>query len=308
MIHHVSGKLGSGKTMFCVQQIVDWILAGKMVVTNVRLVDGWDYILTKHKMGGMGSFIHYMKSDFVRQVDFQIALATRYVQKYQYCSDITEAAEYAMKLGSSAEASRIFIFDEAQIFINSRMWKSTSQRIVEFFTQSRKLGFEVYLVSQDRDSVDRQIRVLADFHYNLKNMANIKPLGIRIFPRMGLLIKRHPDSQTLQGVNFISYSDWITKMYDTQQLLSVRMAPPTPWSTHFVKEHPWVSGCKARYEYGNCRFREIAKDQEFRFISDQVAPLMQHGQFVGDMPLITDPELVEEMTPQGKVVNIDQRR
>lgn len=294
MIYHVTGGLGSGKTMFAVQQVVDAILTGKKVITNVRLVDGWDYILTRHQLGGLSPFVRYLKSDYIRMIDFQLGLARSYLPLYSYHNNILEACNSALELGSAPEKTRLFVFDEAQIFINAREWQKSSKVIIEFFTQSRKLGFDVYIISQDKDSIDRQVRCLADMQYVLKNLSNIRPFGIKIFPNVGLLVKRHSATALFSGAQSVSYASWLGSIYNTSQLLSVNLPPPSSWSAKYSS--PWVSGCKARYEHGVCRFREVAKDSEFKFIHERVAPYMNDKKdvgFTGDMEILTNlPEVI----------------
>lgn len=65
------------------------------------------------------------------------------------------------------------IIDECQLVFNSRDWNSPSRRDwLSFFTQHRKLGFDVILIAQDISMLDKQIRSVIEIdchHYKLNN-------------------------------------------------------------------------------------------------------------------------------------------
>ena len=75
--------------------------------------------------------------------------------------------------GEPYEGQIKLIIDEAQLVFNSRDWNTEGRRDwLTFFTQHRKLGFDVILIAQDMSMLDKQIRSLVEIecrHYKLNN-------------------------------------------------------------------------------------------------------------------------------------------
>lgn len=72
---------------------------------------------------------------------------------------------------------KLFI-DEAQLLFNSREWnKSDRAAWVAFFTQHRKMGYDVYLVCQFADMLDKQIRSLCEYEVKHRKVNNVGWVG-----------------------------------------------------------------------------------------------------------------------------------
>jgi hypothetical protein len=245
MVTHVVGRLGSGKTMWAVQKITELLMSSEIdIYTNIKFRDYWDYSLASHKLGGLGSFIKFLLSPFYSRYAFKKFLAGSYVNRYHYFSDISSAVERCMTLPEAKEGTRLFVWDEIHLDLNSRSWKSTSMDMIKFFSMSRKLGFDVVIVSQLRGAVDRQMRDLADISFELKNMKHFRPFGLPIFPEVGLLVKRWAnkgfdvaDKSIMVGAGVVRYGSYVGKVYNTMQLLTERIVePPKAWYGTSVSE------------------------------------------------------------------------
>lgn len=72
------------------------------------------------------------------------------------------------------EGRCLLIIDEAGVIFNSRDWTASKKERVDwinFFSQSRKFGYDIILVAQDDRMIDRQIRGLIEFnvvHFNMR--------------------------------------------------------------------------------------------------------------------------------------------
>lgn len=74
-------------------------------------------------------------------------------------------------------AIKLFI-DEAQVIFNSRDWKSEGREDwIRFFTQHRKLGYDVYLVAQFHEMIDKQIRTLVEYEVSHRKVNNVGLFG-----------------------------------------------------------------------------------------------------------------------------------
>lgn len=71
------------------------------------------------------------------------------------------------KLGQ--ENQTLIVVDECSIIWNAREWQSNKNRMdwLKFFTQHRKLGYNMIVISQNDRQVDKQIR--SQFEYEIKH-------------------------------------------------------------------------------------------------------------------------------------------
>ncbi|GEO28085.1 hypothetical protein AAC03nite_38700 [Alicyclobacillus acidoterrestris] len=83
------------------------------------------------------------------------------------------------------EGSAKLIIDEAAVKFNSRDWqKSDRPAWIRFLNHSRKLGYDVILITQSRNMLDKQIREACEFvvkHVNLKRYKWLAWLPVRVF-------------------------------------------------------------------------------------------------------------------------------
>lgn len=72
--------------------------------------------------------------------------------------------------------------DEAQIMFNSREWARAANRSdwVKFFTQHRKYGYDVYIVCQFHEMLDKQIRTLVEYEVSHRKVNNVGWVGMLI--------------------------------------------------------------------------------------------------------------------------------
>jgi hypothetical protein len=237
MVIHIVGRLGSGKTLYAVEKIVEALVyTDKEIYTNIRLNDFWDFSLSQDKSKGLLSFIKFLLSPSETLKSYRLRLAEGFSKRYKYFSSLENAVEACFFLGESTESSRLFVWDEIHLDLNSRMWKKTSGSMIQFFAMSRKLGFDILMISQLKGAVDRQMRDLADICFELKNMSHIRPFGLRIFPSVGLLVKRWSNSSQAEskgmivGVGVIRFSSFVASLYNTKQLLTeTTETPPILW-------------------------------------------------------------------------------
>lgn len=65
------------------------------------------------------------------------------------------------------EGQCLLVIDECQLVFSNRDWQAPDRRAwISFFTQHRKLGFDVLLVVQDIQMIDKQIRAIVEYECN----------------------------------------------------------------------------------------------------------------------------------------------
>ena len=73
---------------------------------------------------------------------------------------------------------RLFI-DECAVYFNARNWNDSKRKdwIKFFHSQHRKLGYDVYLVTQFDSMVDKQVRALVEYEFKHRKLNNVGWVG-----------------------------------------------------------------------------------------------------------------------------------
>src|SRR4051812_882787 len=144
MLAAVTGTPGMGKTLFSVRRIVDELCRGKVVATNVPMEPDFLLTIAKHRSRTMLSK--------KRQQRWADDAARRF-----FFSD--DAAELmALRIRGRGESRGVMVLDEAHDWMNSRAWQQDDRmEFVRWFSRHRKLGWDVYLVTQYLTNIDSQV-------------------------------------------------------------------------------------------------------------------------------------------------------
>jgi len=125
------------------------------------------------------------------------------------------------------ESQCLLIIDEASVLFNARDWQlKGKERLdwIKFFAQSRKLGYDIVLISQDIRSLDRQVRSLADVE--VKHLAFSRLPYLSWIPRILRLQISFAVSYALRtsfnGIPTVfAVWPWVAKRYDTMRLFDI---------------------------------------------------------------------------------------
>ena len=139
-VYIITGKLGSGKTLVCVGRIHDYLARGARVATNLDI------------------FMAHM----AERVD-SAAFVER-LPDYPTCEALTD-------LGSGNDSydedkNGLLVLDEAGTWLNTRAWSSDKGRqpMLDWMLHARKLGWDVLLIVQDLQIIDKQVRLALAEH------------------------------------------------------------------------------------------------------------------------------------------------
>jgi len=122
---------------------------------------------------------------------------------FTYCPNDEMTPEFLIqysrqRFGDKApkEGSILLVIDECQLLFNAREWQQSGRaRWLSFFTQHRKLGYDIILIAQFDRMIDRQIRSLIEYEYIHRKMSN--------FGWQGFLM-----SLVFGGKTFIAVKRW----------------------------------------------------------------------------------------------------
>jgi hypothetical protein len=131
-VYSVEGKLGTGKTLFCVWRAQEALLQGRRVASNVDL-------------------------DLVKLTPFRRSTYIRIPDKP------TSADLFAIGHGNpdsyDEERNGVLLLDELGTWLNSRSFADKDRAaVLDWLIHARKLGWDVYLIVQDANMIDKQVR------------------------------------------------------------------------------------------------------------------------------------------------------
>ena len=203
MITLYSGTPGSGKSLHLAQTIYERIKLDNCVVIgnfsfNAKAIKG-------RKKGV------YISIDNNRLTPERLIRFSDMYRKH-YCK------------GKPIKEGRFtLVIDECQIMFNSREWQMTGRNAwLSFFTQHRKFGFDIILISQFDRMIDRQIRSLIEYEKIHRKVNNYgvagKILGVACGGSLFVCINMwYPLKQKL-GAEFFTAKKKYYSLYDTYKM------------------------------------------------------------------------------------------
>lgn len=135
----VEGVRGSGKSKIAVREIQTYFKLGRRVATNLDIDPE---VLCPNK-----AVTYTRLPDIPRSVDLQL-LGKAYPELDPDNPDTYDESKFGL-----------IVIDELLVSFNSRNWNDKDRLdVVSWFVQSRKMGWRVWLLCQDVDAVDKQLR------------------------------------------------------------------------------------------------------------------------------------------------------
>lgn len=198
MISLFSGTPGSGKSLHIAQYIFDRCRFKKTTIGNFEI---------NREVVPNERFYHFMDNselDPARLVEF----SDEYFTKNRF-----------------KEGSILLVIDEAQLLFNAREWnvKGRSDWLL-FFTQHRKLGFDIILVSQFDRMIDKQIRSLFEYEYVHRKVSNFgargKLLSIWSGNKLFFAVKFWYPLKEKVGLERFHYKKSLGALYDTRAIFN----------------------------------------------------------------------------------------
>src|SRR4051794_21252233 len=175
-LNYVVGPMGSGKSLFGVRAIVDALVAGRYVVTNVRLYDGWESMVCRKEF----------PADW-RKPNRRAARERWLAGFYIYETSLSTAMRYRLPVAGETERPRIlqgkppqrnvgqiegrgvFVWDESHNDLNNRDYqghgdtreareeeKQRRRLVLRWATQLRKPGHGRHPPSPPPENTDAQ--------------------------------------------------------------------------------------------------------------------------------------------------------
>lgn len=223
-VYSVEGKLGTGKTKFCVWRAQEATRAGRRVASNVDLY--------------MDKLTPERRATYIRIPDkptsFDLA-AIGHGNPESYNEDM----------------NGVLILDELGTWLNSRSFQDKDRiNLIDWLIHARKLGWDVYLIVQDAGMIDKQVReALIEYQCRCIRLDKIKIpiigwfLGVfsskwAYLPRMHLTTSRVGYGAGAMVAERWTYrGDDLHAAYDTRQIFTTAWPDGAksvlpPWNHH----------------------------------------------------------------------------
>lgn len=223
MIEIIQGTPGSGKSAVALSMGLAHLADGGALACNFDLVDDWAWLFAGYNLRvRMGMADQLQRAIELRRRCFRIGTSKTIFDLSRQLKD----CGLGPKWENAREGKGLLILDEAQLVFNSRDFQKNMPWI-EFFTQHRKLGWNVLLIAHHIQMIDKQIRPLVELETRFRNLKNVtfpatpiplSPfnlfLGVRFYAGHG------PGSGLVHG-RFLQFLDLrLARLYDTLRVFA----------------------------------------------------------------------------------------
>lgn len=201
MITLYSGTPGAGKSLHLASRLYHW-----MQFRNGPIIGNFacDFSSIKNPKG------HYL---YIDNVDLSPSRLITFALNYR---DYVQE-EYNRRV---KEGEILLVIDECQLLFNARDYGRPDRREwLSFFTQHRKLGYEIVLVSQMDIMLDKQIRGLIEYEWIHRKVSNFglfgKIAGFFCGGKLFVAVKIWYPMKEKVGSEFFFYNKKFSDIYDT---------------------------------------------------------------------------------------------
>lgn len=200
-----TGTPGSGKSLHLARDCMDYLRFGKNVICNFQCRPE---ILEEEKRGIIGRLFRfgktYGKYYFKPYKELSVSWLVSYAKKYH-------------KYG--VENQTLLAIDECHILFNSRNWNMGDRALwILFFTEHRKLGYEITLVAPTIRMIDKQIREI--FENEVVHRAINKYKMLWLLPtKTFVAVTKWIGIRTKMSTDFFTYTKRCGRFYDSYATL-----------------------------------------------------------------------------------------
>lgn len=229
-IYIYTGTPGSGKSLKASIEELESINFNKYVVSNFEINN--DYY-SKHYEKCISK--RYSGNGDLKTRHYKHA-SSELFNKFLYMSNDMLTDDGAVKklvmiskefFEPRKESQGLLVIDEASVLFNSRdFWKSpNSKDWLKFFSQHRKLGYDIILITQQDTALDKQLLGLVEYQKIHRCCNNFGILGkmfsvlhIKLFVQIN---QWYVGKGQVDGHKFFVYRPFYNQLYDTYAFFDV---------------------------------------------------------------------------------------
>ncbi len=226
MVYLYTGTPGSGKSYHCAREIHERMQWGKTTIGNFS-IDVWNGITTakgyrdyKRIRAPYDVTGERIPANKLRGLQ-RVKRAGRYYHVANNHLTPKFLYAFARKFHRRRKEHQTTVYiDEASLFFNSRTFQSKDRmQWIEFLQLHRHFGFDVVLITQHDRMIDRQIRSLADYEIQHRDVKNYRAMGYVLSLLFGghlfLAVKVYYGFREKIGQEFMLFNRRIANLYDT---------------------------------------------------------------------------------------------
>lgn len=160
MVELYTGTPGSGKSLHVAERIYRRMIKGYQVIANFEI----NMEVFPKKKKNLGAFT------FIDNVDINPDKLMRY------------AIENLKRTKTGIKEGQILlVIDECQLLFNTRDWNVKNRmKWCTFFSQHRKYGYDIILITQFDRMIDRQIRAMVEYEVKHRKIGNFGAMGFAL--------------------------------------------------------------------------------------------------------------------------------
>lgn len=177
---------------------------------------------------GSGKSLHVAKDIFTKLnrkhgVIANFGINEKYIKKGKFTFianknlNVKKLIEYSTKNHvPGKEGQTLLVIDECQRIFNSRDFaRSDRMSWIDFFSQHRKLGYNVILIAQNDRMIDRQIRALIEYEVKHRKVNNFGFMRFIPFFSLFAAVSYWYGVKEKLDVEFFMYKKKYSKLYDS---------------------------------------------------------------------------------------------
>lgn len=200
-VYVVQGKLGTGKTKFAVGKLREALLAGKRTATNLNVT-----VEALVPSMNRGVVIRVPDKPTAEQLDM---------------------IGHGNPDSYDEDKNGVMVLDELGSWLNSRQFQDKNRAaLIDWLIHARKKGWDVYLIVQHADMIDKQVRIaLAEYMVKCIRADKIRiPIVGQFLGSKGRLPRMHIAKISLADVPGVTVDqewfrgDHLHAAYDTRQI------------------------------------------------------------------------------------------
>ena len=200
-VYVVQGKLGTGKTKFAVGKLREALIAGKRTATNLNIT-----IEALVPSSNRGVVVRVPDKPTAEQLD---------------------AIGHGNPDSYDEDKNGVMVLDELGSWLNARQFQDKNRAaLIDWLIHARKKGWDVYLIVQHADMVDKQVRMaLAEYMVKCIRADKIRiPIVGAFLGSKGRLPRMHIAKISLADVPGVTVDqewfrgDHLHAAYDTRQI------------------------------------------------------------------------------------------
>lgn len=257
-IEFLEGPLGNGKSLYANIRAMRFLRSGGVLALNYPLVKDWAW---KHA--------YYVRKKWDSDADILKRAIGFYDRTYMFGSrdSLYELAEYIPNLVTGQKARQyegwaLAVFDEASLLFNARDWQK-NHPYIEFFINCRKLKYQTFIISHDREDIDVQLQRKCEQITSVRNFNRRAFMGIPLS-----VVLKKPKFRTMTfiggrgaGKGIKEYSSWFTmdehvrSLYDSHEVFAAEGMADRPLKK--IGEHPEVTFERVQQEKTYKKMMEV---------------------------------------------------